>query len=146
MSSPDSPTLPRTLPEARWSCHGCGACCTGFAFGPVRDEIIAGLEAADIEAQWAPAAEAPWKTRQAGPDGEEAWFLTHREGHCVFLEADQRCAVHRLLGPEAKPAFCREYPFLVTRAADGPAVTVRADCGGLHRTFEAGELVSAQAE
>lgn len=139
-------SAPRTLSEARWSCAGCGQCCHGFDFGPVSDAVISGLEEASIADSWAPAAEAPWRERRRGPDGSDAWYLTHRDGHCVFLQDDARCAIHRVLGAEAKPAFCREYPLLVTRAADGPAVTVRADCGGLHETFETGTPVAEQAE
>ena len=81
---------PRVLPEARWSCHGCGNCCTGFGFGPVSDEIIEGLEAAGIAERWAPAGQAPWRVRQEGPGGQPAWFLTHRDGHCVFLDEERQ--------------------------------------------------------
>jgi hypothetical protein len=64
----------------------------------------------------------------------------------VFLQDDQRCAVHRLLGPARKPWFCREYPFLPVEHADGRvAVAVRGDCGGLHESFEDGTPVAEQA-
>ncbi|MFT5680169.1 MAG: Fe-S-cluster containining protein [Myxococcota bacterium] len=133
----------KTIDGAKWSCRGCGDCCRGFAFGPVEPAVIAGLQAADIAAQWAPAAEAPWFATR--PDGQH--FLTHRDGHCVFLQDDSLCAVHRLLGEPAKPWFCREYPFHAVEEPGGDiAVTVRADCGGLHESFEDGEPIAAQAE
>lgn len=108
-------------------------------------EIIAGLEARDIAAHWAPAADGPWYSRRPGPDGADVLFLTHRDDHCVFLAADNTCAVHRLFGAEAKPWFCREYPFHVVEDGDGLAVAVRADCGGLQESFDDGEPVALQA-
>ena len=133
----------KTLKDARWSCRGCGDCCRGFSFGPVEPAVIAGLQAADIASKWAPAAQSPWFSTH--PDGRH--FLTHRDGHCVFLQDDNLCAVHRLLGEPAKPWFCREYPFHAVALPSGDvAVTVRADCGGLHESFEDGQPVAAQAE
>ena len=55
--------------------------------------------------------------------------------------------MHRILGEPAKPWFCREYPFHAVEMPGGDvAVTVRADCGGLHESFEDGEPVAPQAE
>lgn len=135
----------RTLPEARWSCRGCGACCHGFSFGPVEPEVIAHLEATDIASRWPPAAAQPWHTLEPGPDGEPAPYLAQVDGHCVFLQDDQRCAVHRLLGAAHKPWFCREYPLLpVEDGRGGLSVTVRSDCGGLHESFDDGQPVAEQ--
>jgi len=112
----------------------------------VEPEIIRGLQARAIESHWPPAAEAPWYERRAGPDGEETFFLTRRQAHCVFLRDDNLCAVHALFGAEAKPAFCREYPFHVVEDPRGLVVVARADCGGLHRSFQDGQPVSEQVE
>lgn len=138
--------LVRTLPGARWSCRSCGDCCRGFQFGPVEPEVIAGLQARDVAAHWAPAAEAPWFETRSGPGGQTAFFLTHRDGHCVFLRDDALCAVHALWGAEAKPAFCREYPFHVVEDPLGLVVVARADCGGLHESFLDGEPVARQVD
>jgi len=141
-----TPTPVRTPEGARWSCRSCGDCCRGFQFGPVAPEIIAGLQARDVASHWAPAAEAPWFEERTGPDGEPVYFLTHRDGHCVFLRDDALCAVHGLWGPEAKPAFCREYPFHVVEDPKGLVVVARADCGGLHESFVDGEPVADQVD
>lgn len=135
----------QTLPGARWSCRGCGACCRGFSFGPVEPDIIAGLEAADIAALWPPAARQPWHTTAPGPDGQPAAYLASVDGHCIFLQDDQLCAVHRLLGGDRKPWFCREYPFYPVEDADGRvSVTVRGDCGGLHESYADGQPLAEQ--
>lgn len=133
--------MTRTLPDARWDCRGCGACCQGFSFGPVEPEIIAGLHDADIGAKWAPAAE-EWATQQ--PDG--SWYLTHRDGHCVFLQDDKLCAVHRLLGEPAKPWFCREFPIHAVQTSRGMAVVARPECSGLHESFLDGANLDGHAE
>ncbi|MBW2253048.1 MAG: YkgJ family cysteine cluster protein [Deltaproteobacteria bacterium] len=131
---------------SRWSCCSSGDCCRGFDFGPVEPEIISGLQSRDIESHWAPAAEAPWHERRTDPKGGEAFFLTKRDEHCVFLRDDNLCAVHALFGAEAKPAFCREYPFHVVEDTRGLVVVARADCGGFHRSFLDGQPIAEQVD
>ncbi len=135
----------RTPEGARWSCRSCGDCCRGFDFGPVEPEIIDGLIARDVAAHWAPAAASPWFERRAGPDGD-AFFLTHRDGHCVFLRDDSLCAIHGLWGAAAKPAFCQEYPLHVVEDPAGLVVVARHDCGGFHESFVDGELLALQVD
>ena len=121
----------RTVPGDRWSCHACGACCRLYELGPVEPAIVAGLEQADIKRLW-PAARDGWHEVRRAPDGTERIFLTHRDGHCVFLGEDNRCAVHALLGEAAKPSFCREYPLHIVDRGTDTAVVVRPSCAGYH--------------
>jgi len=66
-------------------------------------------------------------------------FLNSREdGACVFLQEDNLCAIHALYGPEFKPAFCREYPYVGALDPRGIAIVARPDCSGFHQTFESG--------
>lgn len=135
----------RTPTDARWSCRACGFCCHLFKLGPVEPEIIEGLRQRGIEQRWAPAAAQPWMREEVGPDGRSAAFLTHVDGHCVFLRPDNLCAIHGLFGAEAKPGFCREYPFHVTSDAEGLVAVVRADCSGAADSFEDGQPTAEQA-
>jgi len=128
----------RTLEGARWSCSACGRCCRLSQLGPVEPEIAKNLHQRGIERDWPPAAEAPWLTLEAGPQGAPVGMLRKVDGHCVFLREDNRCAIHALYGEAAKPGFCREYPYRAARDADGIALVVRDDCGGLHARFEDG--------
>lgn len=121
----------RTVPGDRWSCHACGACCRLYELGPVEPEVIAGIERAGLAASWPPAAEG-WHERRTGVDGTSRAFLTHRDGHCVFLADDNRCAVHAALGEAAKPGFCREYPFHLVDRGEDTALVVRPSCAGYH--------------
>ena len=134
----------RTAPGARWSCSGCGMCCRIFQLGPVEPNIIAGLRDRGVEADWEPAAAGPWFEARPGPDGP-TYFLAKREGACVFLRPDNLCGIHALYGAEAKPGFCREFPFTAVEDAAGVAVVARPECAGLHHSFQTGEPVEAQA-
>ena len=124
--------------DARWDCRSCAACCKFFDLGPVEPEIIRGLEESDIAATWSPAAEGPWYEIRRAPDGREGAFLVHRNGQCVFLQDDGLCHIHAQLGPEAKPSFCRTYPFHLVRDPAGLVLVTRSDCGGLHESFDDG--------
>ena len=134
----------RTPTDARWSCSGCGSCCRLYKLGPVEPEIIAGLEARGVEAAW-PAAASGWATQETGPDGAAAWFLRHTAGHCVFLRDDNLCAIHALFGADAKPGFCREYPFRVLRDPAGLVVIARPECSAGPRRVIDGQAVAEQA-
>jgi Fe-S-cluster containining protein len=135
----------RTTTDARWDCHGCGDCCRGYELGPVEPDIIQALVERDVAAAWAPAAGAPWFTTRTGPEGREGLFLAYRDGTCVFLRPDNLCAIHGLYGADAKPGFCREYPFHVLDDPAGTAVVVRASCSSLHRAVDGGTPVADQA-
>ena len=135
----------RTPTDGRWSCRACGFCCHLFKLGPVEPEIIEGLRQREVEKHWAPAASQPWMREETAPDGRSAAFLNHVDGHCVFLRPDNLCAIHGLFGAEAKPGFCREYPFHVTSDGHGAVAVVRADCSGAADSFEDGQPLTEQA-
>lgn len=135
----------RTPTGARWDCHACGDCCRLYDLGPVEPHIVKGLQDRDIAAHWEPARAAPWFEVRRAPDGREAVFFTHRDGHCVFLRDDNLCAVHGLFGADAKPAFCREFPFHVLDDPRGTVAVVRPSCTSYHRGFAAGTPVADQA-
>lgn len=132
----------KTIDDARWSCQSCGACCRGFSFGPVEPHVIAGLQEKKIEEHWAPA-QKEWHV-QNPKTGE--FFFTHVDGHCIFLQEDNRCAIHARFGSKAKPWFCREYPFHVVEDPQGLNITIREDCGGAHKSFLSGEKINEQLE
>lgn len=138
----------QTIASARWSCHGCGACCRDFRLGPVEPEVIAALAAAgasELVGRGAPfTGTDAWAVREPGPGGEEGWFLRHRDGACVFLMADNRCAVHARFGAEAKPGFCREFPFRRIADPNGEVLVIRAECAGFHASSVSGELLADQ--
>ena len=54
--------------------------------------------------------------------------LRHIDGVCVFLEADDRCAIHRRLGAAAKPAICQQYPFALVQTEGGRRAGIDPGC------------------
>lgn len=130
----------RTLPGARWDCHSCGNCCRFYELGPVEPEVIRRLEAERVEEKWAPAA-GGWYDVRTTAEGEQLNFLRHIDGHCVFLRDDQLCAIHGLYGADAKPGFCREYPFHVLEDPKGLVAVVRSSCAGYHASYADGQPV-----
>lgn len=116
----------------RWTCSGCGACCTGYELGPVEPELVERWREAGLLDR-GPAAE------HGAVD--ERGHLRTLDGRCVFLTDDRRCAVHAALGPEAKPGFCREFPFQLVEDPLGLVAVVRASCLGFGRTSQEGPLV-----
>lgn len=136
--------LPVRVPSgARWSCHACGACCRLFQLGPVEPHIIEGLKAHEIEAAWAPAAAQPWYEARETPAGTQ-YFLAKVDGACIFLKEDNLCAVHGLFGAEAKPSFCREFPFHFVQDPKGLVAIARGDCAGFHASSLDGEPLEQQ--
>ena len=131
-----------TLADGKWSCRSCGACCKGFSFGPVEEHIITGLKEKDVSFHWKPAQEEWYVTH---PQTGEYYF-THVDGHCIFLQDDQMCAIHGRWGSLAKPWFCREYPFSVVEHEKGVSITVRDDCGGFHKSMDDGQPISEQTQ
>ena len=125
----------------RWSCHGCGSCCTGHELGPVEPEVIPRLLKAGIGELW-PAAGEGWYDER--PDGI---FLRQVGGACVFLRPDKLCAVHALVGGDAKPGFCREFPYHFVDDPRGTVAVIRATCAGFYKSFRDGaELDEATVE
>jgi len=109
----------------------------------VEQQTIRGLEQANIASLWAPAAAGPWFYERLGPDGRAHAFLAQVDGgRCVFLRDDGLCAVHALLGPQAKPGFCREFPYNLMEDPDGLVAVIRPDCGGFFESFADGEVLT----
>lgn len=139
-------STPRTLSGVTWDCSGCGACCRrSYRLGPVEPAVIEGLKRLDVAAHWPPAKDG-WYTTQRAPDGQVAYFLETKEGQCVFLQDDQRCAIHARWGAEAKPGFCREFPYHLVSDPTGLVAIVRGECKGFHHSFEGTVPVEQQAD
>lgn len=87
-----------------------------------------------------------WVGLEAGPSGEPGWFLRHRDGACVFLGPDNRCAIHAAWGGAAKPGFCQEFPFRRVMDPAGEVLVIRPECAGLHRSSVDGAPLADQLE
>lgn len=136
----------RTLPGARWTCRSCGQCCRFGDLGPIEPGTLEALVAADPGSFWPAAATRPWHELREGPDGRSLAWLTRHNGGCIFLDVHQRCAIHAALGEDAKPAFCREFPFHLVREHSGFTAVVRPTCAGLQDSRIDGEPIDDRAQ
>lgn len=128
----------------RWRCSGCAACCrSGFELGPIERQTLDHLIASDIEALWPPAGRAPWHRLEQTPTGPVG-YLAQRDGACVFLRDDDRCAIHALLGPQAKPSMCQEFPYQLVSEPRGTVAVIRPACAGLHRAWRTADPVGPE--
>lgn len=134
----------RTVAGARWSCQGTGFCCRFHHLGPLSAAEIEAIEALEPAAWW-PAAAEGWRVGRPGPRGLQE-ELRKVDGHCVFLDEANRCALHHRAGPRAKPAFCRLYPYQVVQDAQGIAVVVRDSCAGRLPASRQGAPMAAQVD
>ena len=140
-----APPAVRTLSGARWDCGACGDCCRHFQLGPVEPEIIAGLAARPLAEHFPQLANRPFSRQVQTADGT-AHFLEKINGACVFLEADNRCGVHRRWGAAAKPSFCRAFPVHLVDDPLGTAAVARPQCSGLLQGQRTGAPLAAVAE
>ena len=111
-----------TIPGARFECQGSGACCTGYAFGPLSDADVARLDALDLAGAF------PHLTGPYVETTERGRFLRRAGDRCVFLDGDRRCGIHGAFGAEAKPGFCRLYPLDSFATIDGLRIADRGTC------------------
>jgi len=115
----------------RWRCHLRGACCQVVSPHPVyadeRARILA-HEGFFHEHYPEENPESFFLLEGTDPDGRETFSLRLDAGRCAFLGPDRACRIHRMLGPDVKPAVCHEFPLAVTRAPDGLRLWLRPSC------------------
>ena len=116
------------LEGARFGCQGSGACCHGYAFGPLTDADVAGLDSLELAAAF-PHVAPPYVEAHDG-----GRYLRRDGDRCVFLAEDRRCGLHAAFGADAKPGFCRLFPLDAFGTIEGIRVVDRGTCA----TFEIG--------
>jgi len=111
------------VPEGRFTCTACGACCRGWQIPLVAGEAAAFRTAAAGLVAPARLSRAVVRARAGGAevdalDGAAAGAEA-AGGGCVALRDDALCAIHAAHGEAAKPRACRLYPFSFVRTPDG---------------------------
>jgi hypothetical protein len=107
--------------HADYACRDSGACCTSGWPIAVEPEVAGVLRRA-LDAGRLQTPVPALLTGEGRPVlGVDAC------GRCAFHEGD-RCAVHRVLGPEALPSSCRHFPRVCRMTPSGVAVTLSHYC------------------
>jgi Fe-S-cluster containining protein len=116
-------TVPTSILEgARFGCQGSGACCQGYAFGPLTDADVAKLDALDLATAFPDLAPPYVEANEGGR------YLRRDGDRCVFLTDDRRCGLHAVFGSDAKPGFCRLFPLDSFATIEGIRVVDRGTC------------------
>ncbi len=129
------------LREDRFACQGSGGCCEGYEFGPLEEEDVATIEGLDIAGALPHLAGHRVFRTDTRPDGGRDVFLATSGERCVFLLEDRRCGLHAAFGPDAKPVFCRLYPYAVLMTIAGIKVSSNGECVRLATSACAGPPV-----
>jgi len=134
-------------PGARWTCHGCGACCHNLAVELTKpedaridrslyDDILGDQDYA--EEQFISPGEPARRILRQQPERGQA---------CIFLLPDGLCAIHARQGMEAKPNACQTFPLMVVKAPYRPArLGVRVNCQSMGRSSESGPPLEVHLE
>ncbi len=136
-------SMPLQLVEdsARFSCSGCTNCCDQPWRTMIEADKAHALDRHDFSAY----PQLAGRTFYHEPaDGRVGYYdLAKGEGtRCLFLGADGRCIIHKELGAEAKPAMCRQFPFLPSRTWTDDRVSLNYGCPSVQG--QRGELLSSQ--
>jgi Fe-S-cluster containining protein len=111
--------------HAGWRCRHSGACCSAGWTIPIE---AAAYERVGVHFG-SGSADHPYEGHL--PEGTVAVLATRDDGRCVFLDDDPRhgrCEIHRVLGPDALPAACRQFPRVTLHDVRGTFVTVSHFC------------------
>ena len=108
-----------------YTCNRCGAGCRSFLIPVRQGEQDAVEELADWRTLLG-VKDLFVRTPAAGPSG--VGLAKHPDGRCVFLDADNLCAIHKKNGLKAKPLACQLYPFVLTPFAGNLRIALRFDC------------------
>jgi Fe-S-cluster containining protein len=121
------------LDEARHNCVGCGACCRGYNFGPLKKEEVLRISEMTFLEDRARLARSERAT-EYDYNGQMVPTLARREdGRCTFLAEDNRCIIYREHGADAKPWFCQAFPLHFVVSPDGSVSGyLQMECFGFH--------------
>lgn len=113
--------------ELSYTCHNSGECCTVFETIPADEQFLTSFAAAGEEQQERLGGSIACCT-QPGLAGDPPKLQRHAHGSCVFLGEDHLCAIHSILGEDAKPQVCRDFPYRYVETPDGIYVGLSFAC------------------
>jgi Fe-S-cluster containining protein len=133
--------LPLLQPTDRFSCGSCTHCCDQPWRTMIEADKAKALDAHDFSKYPQLAGK---RFYSPAADGRDGYFdLAKGEGtRCLFLAADGLCIIHKELGAEAKPAMCRQFPFLPSRTWTDDRLAMNFGCPSVQQNK--GEGLSRQ--
>ena len=129
LPSVTGPVRLRALDVPRARCAQCGASCSSYRVGPLLPDDVERVEVALPRVRAAfPDQPLQDPVRREDYRGVTAAFLAKAGGFCVFFRQGTGCAIHALLGFEAKPQVCRLFPLMLVHDGDGLRIGVLPTC------------------
>ncbi len=120
----DSAKLPdiHTPEDIRYSCQGCGRCCSGWSVG-MTEEDYAHVKDTDWQSLHPELAKKELffhreKEFATGTSAYPHYTAPTAQGSCPFL-VDNLCFIHSHLGEAAKPISCRIFPYTFAETPTG---------------------------
>jgi Fe-S-cluster containining protein len=114
--------------HARYACRDSGACCSSNWPIPIEADRLARLREAIATGALRPAGGRACDEPADAPAETPALLAVH-DSHCVFHDRERhRCRVHDVLGHDALPLACRQFPRVVVHDPRGVAVTLSHYC------------------
>jgi Fe-S-cluster containining protein len=112
------------FPNQYFTCINCGKCCGPWDVPVTQDEKdkieklnIPGLKPGERR----------YFTKNRKIPG--LYLIRKKDEHCVFLDSDKLCRIHKRYGEKAKPLACRAYPMdLFNWEDDVTTAALRYDC------------------
>ena len=128
-------------PDARFACGSCTFCCDQPWHTYIEKDKAVALDNADFGAYPQLAGKRFYHKSSQADDGFH--ILAKGEGtRCLFLDTDGLCIIHKELGPEAKPAMCRQFPYLPSATQVDDRISVNFGCPAVQN--QKGPPLSAQ--
>jgi lysine-N-methylase len=120
-------TLPIRLPPIaeRYDCRGCGDCCHGTLI-PLTDADLKRIRGQGWDER--PEYRGKKIFVRGGLLGKQYHLAKRGDGTCIFLTPENRCHIHELFGPAAKPVVCQIAPLQLVPLGDHACLTVRRYC------------------
>lgn len=137
--------------HANYRCGRSGACCTANWPIPIEADRLIALQAAVGTGALHPVGGGEgWMTTPADAPEDAPALLGVQHGTCVFFDAGgvHTCRIHAVLGHDALPLACRQFPRLVVHDPRGVSITLSHYCptaAGLLRNRDPVRIVAEPA-
>lgn len=129
--------------DLRFSCLGCGTCCTQRFIVQLLPSDVERLRALDLSKLGLTHDEVIRSRVMPGSDvSTPNKYLAQGDGACIFLGPDKLCEIHRHYGYEHKPMACRVFPFYPVKTPRGALIQFRPESSQHHTTRLTGPRVA----
>jgi Fe-S-cluster containining protein len=133
----------RLDPYVRYTCTCCGLCCRQPWRVVLEPDKLTAIASHDWS-RYPRLAGCTFYREVQGRGGKQIELAKADDGHCIFLDDDNLCIIHKELGEQAKPTACLQLPFFPGRMWDADYVSASYGCRAVQE--QTGKPLSAQQQ